>query len=106
LTLIFKVIARETASNEEFYEAVSEFENEDSYVCDGQWHTIRANYVKGSITLRIDNLEPIFALNEPTRPSYTNGNSVVGSLFIGGIEGNFFFLILTDISCSYYFLSK
>ncbi|XP_021959945.2 laminin subunit alpha-1 isoform X2 [Folsomia candida] len=78
------VIARESTSVDDFYEATTDFEEGDS-VCDGRWHSLQANYEKGSITLRVDGKSPIYAVAEPTRSSY-NGNSVVGSLFIGGVE--------------------
>jgi hypothetical protein len=82
-----QVIGREISANDDFYEAVVDLNHQRNYVCDGNWHTIRANYEKGSITVRIDGLEPIFALAEPNRPTYTNGNAVVGSLYIGGVGG-------------------
>lgn len=75
---------------DDFYEATTDFEEGDS-VCDGRWHSLQANYEKGSITLRVDGKSPIYAVAEPTRSSY-NGNSVVGSLFIGGVEGRRIFI--------------
>lgn len=104
--LLKQVISRETLSADEYYEAVADFHPDKGYVCDGNWHNIRANYEKGSITLRVDGRSPIFALAEPESPhSRINGGEVngrfggetsllssgsastVGTIYIGGIDG-------------------
>jgi len=84
-----KVIARESISADEYYEAAAEFKEND-FVCNGKWHSIKVNYEKGSITLRVDDRLPIFALVEPVnidRMVYPHGNAVTGSLYIGGANG-------------------
>lgn len=108
--LVLKIIARETVSGDEYYEAVADFSPNKGYVCDGEWHNIRANYEKGSITLRVDGKSPIFALAEPETPhgrvivatgkAVSNGghghvvgnsaplaSSTVGTIYIGGMDG-------------------
>ncbi|ODM90707.1 Laminin subunit alpha-1 [Orchesella cincta] len=84
-----KVVARETISVEEYYEAVADFEPDKGLVCDGHWHNVRANYEKGSITLRVDSREPIFALAEPESVRLGQSfpsSSEVGTIYIGGMD--------------------
>lgn len=82
-------MARESFGAEEFNEAVQEFED-SSFVCDGEWHSLKANYENGAITLRIDNMPPRYAVVDPPGrhpEGFSWSSSISGSLYIGGGEG-------------------
>ncbi|CAL8129343.1 unnamed protein product [Orchesella dallaii] len=82
------VVARETISLDEYDEAVTNFEVDKGLVWDGHWHNVRANYEKGSITLREDARDPIYSLEEPGagRVGQFSSSSYVGTIYIGGMD--------------------
>lgn len=84
------IIARETVSANRYYEAVFRFDQGPGYSCDGRWHNIRAEYDKGSITLRVDNGSPIFALADPEAPQsqFLPVAAASATIYIGGLPGS------------------
>ena len=59
------------------------FRNRFSF-CDNMWHTVKASYIKDSLTLRVDDHPEAYGLNG----SGDHEGAITGAkLFIGGLPG-------------------
>lgn len=55
--------------------------------CDNMWHTVKANYIKDSLTLRVDDYREAYGFNGSDNDKAT----VTGApLYIGGLPGKCF----------------
>ncbi len=85
--MITQVYAKKTTSVGEFYEAVEVFYENKDYLCNGQWHSLKANFERGAISLKVDSFETLYSLVEPNSSQSQgqgNGKAVLGTLLIGG----------------------
>ena len=53
-------------------------------LCDNMWHTVKANYVKDSLTLRVDNYREAYGFNGSDDDQ---GTITDAPLYIGGLPG-------------------
>jgi len=56
-------------------------------MCDGRWHTIKVQYTKSSVTLKVDRHEAVYGLSEKEKRRLEPTTS--SPLYIGGLPGNF-----------------
>jgi len=79
-----QVVASERSGAAGESRAVEAFPESPDHLCDGRWHSVKANFIGRSISLKVDNFPNVDSLVDSTVRIDGNWREVTGTLFIGG----------------------